>query len=436
LKARTIPWKNMNQAAQKTTAEWREVWLKELEEACVAKGLKRPSIVGFLGFISRFLEPHSCHPTKIPLEAVSSFLMRNSKSEKQRKFCRDALTFFYATVAISENHCAFLKNQTFRIQPQNISSPALARVEAAALPASQELSLQQAKKPESIRAFPISDHLKRMHTELKARNYSLRTIKNYSAAANQYLIWLKKSPSTSDVLEIKKFQIHLKDDKKYSPRTVNLVTAAVQFFYIHVLGVSFPIDSLPRMKTGRQLPKVYSEQQIEGILKAPVNLKHRLILMLAYGCGLRLEEIRTIRSDDFDFDKKLLRLRKGKGQKDRTIMLDPVIAERVQTFLKPRLAGSLFTREGSSDLLDRRTISKIFDNACAKAGVPKLGGIHTLRHSFATHLLEHGTDLRYIQELLGHASSKTTEIYTHVSARVIGNIRSPIGYLNLNQSNK
>ena len=189
------------------------------------------------------------------------------------------------------------------------------------------------------------------------------------------------------------------------------------------------------MKTGRPLPKVYSEQQVEQILKAPANLKHRLILMLAYGCGLRLEEVRTIRSGDFDFAKKLLRLRRGKGQKDRIVMLDPVITETVQAFLKHRPEGFLFTRNGSDDLLDRRTISKIFDNACAKAGVPKLGGIHTLRHSFATHLLEHGTDLRYIQELLGHASSKTTEIYTHVSARVIGNIKSPISNQNLNQSN-
>jgi integrase/recombinase XerD len=425
----------MNQVVRKEAVKWREIWLAKLEKACAANGLTKPTIVGFLGFLSRFLAPRSCHPANIPLEAVSSFLAQNSKSEKQRKFCRDALTFFYTTVVISENHCVFLKNQPFRLQPQNISSPALAPAETSMLPVSPKLLLQQTKKPEAIKAVPISDHLKNMRTELKARNYSLRTIKNYCAAVNQYLIWLKKGPSDSDVSEIKKFQIYLKDEKKYSPRTVNLVTAAVQFLYIRVLGANFPIELLPRMKTGRQLPKVYSEQQVEHILKAPVNLKHRLILMLAYGCGLRLEEIRTIRSDDFDFDKKLLRLRKGKGQKDRTIMLDPVIAERVQTFLKPRPAGSLFTREGSSDLLDRRTISKIFDNACVKAGVPKLGGIHTLRHSFATHLLEHGTDLRYIQELLGHASSKTTEIYTHVSARVIGSIRSPIGYLNLNQSN-
>ncbi len=190
------------------------------------------------------------------------------------------------------------------------------------------------------------------------------------------------------------------------------------------------------MKTGRALPKVYSEVQIEKILRAPTNLKHRHILMLVYGCGLRLEEIRMLHSDDFDFTKNLLRLRKGKGQKDRIVMLDPKIKEALHIFLKNKPDGRIFTRDGSNGLLDRRTISKIFDNACAKAGVLKLGGIHTLRHSFATHLLEQGTDLRYIQEILGHANSKTTEIYTHVSARVIGNIKSPISNLNVNQSNK
>ena len=140
-------------------------------------------------------------------------------------------------------------------------------------------------------------------------------------------------------------------------RTVNLVTAAIQFFYLNVLRSRLPLETLPHMKTGRSLPKVYSEQDIEKLLKSVENSKHRL--------------------------------------------------------------------------LTRRTVSKIFDNACAKAGVPKLGGIHTLRHSFATHLLEQGTDLRYIQELLGHSSSKTTEIYTHVSTHAIGKIKSPIAHLSL-----
>jgi integrase/recombinase XerD len=344
--------------------------------------------------------------------------------------------FFYTNVVPSENHCDFIKTQAFQLPPRTDSTPPPSSIKSEIPVTTPSILLPQPNKAAAGGTAPITDYLKRMYIELKARNYSMRTVKNYGAAIHQYLLWLKKDPSASDIPEIKNFQIHLKEERDYSARTVNLITAAVQFFYLNVLGLRLPIDLLPRMKTGRALPKVYSEQEIEKIISSTANLKHRLVLMLAYGCGLRLEEVRTVRSEDFDFTKNLLRLRQGKGQKDRIVMLDSTIKDSILLFLKHRPTGHLFTPDGSNDLLDRRTISKIFDNACAKAGVPKLGGIHTLRHSFATHLLEHGTDLRYIQELLGHASSKTTEIYTHVSARIVGNIKSPISNLNLNQSNK
>jgi integrase/recombinase XerD len=415
---------------------WHTLWLEKTGKACEEKNIKESTAAGFGDFIARFLAPYKCHPGKIPVSALAEFLSKFNKTEKQAKFCRDSLLFFYTNVIPSENHCSFIKNRTVQPQPGTEQATVQQSAEAKIWVISQNPQSQLPKKAAENPEIPMPDHLKRMQTELKARNYSQRTIKNYSAAVHQYLQWLSRQPSASDIPEIKEFQIHLKEDRKYSPRTVNLITAAILFFYINVLGLHLPVETLPRMKTGRPLPKVYSEQEIEKIISSTLNPKHRLILMLAYGCGLRLEEIRTIRSDDFDFAKNLLRLRKGKGQKDRIVMLDPIIRETVQTFLKHRPMGHIFTHDGSNELLNRRTISKIFDNACAKAGVPKLGGIHTLRHSFATHLLEHGTDLRYIQELLGHASSKTTEIYTHVSARVVGNIKSPISNLNLNQSNK
>jgi site-specific recombinase XerD len=188
------------------------------------------------------------------------------------------------------------------------------------------------------------------------------------------------------------------------------------------------------MKTGGTLPKVYSQQQVQKLISAVGNAKHQLVLILAYGCGLRLEEIRTLNYTDFDFDKSLLRLKQGKDSKDRVIMLDPVIQQCVENYcISTKIKGNIFTNDSSGELLSRRTLSKIFDNACIKAGVIKLGGIHTLRLCFATHLLEQGTDLRYIQKLLGHSSSKTTEIYTHVSAKSISKIRSPIAQLDVVQ---
>jgi integrase/recombinase XerD len=188
------------------------------------------------------------------------------------------------------------------------------------------------------------------------------------------------------------------------------------------------------MKTGRQLPKVYSPEEIEKILSVEMNPKHRLLLMLAYGCGARLSELRYLKRDDIKIDRDLILIRQGKGKKDRIVMLDSVIKVEIERYLKIGLSTTyLFEGYSPGIPLTAMTISKIYHHACEKAGVICQGGIHTLRHSFATHLLEQGTDLRYIQELLGHSNSKTTEIYTHVSTKAIGKIRSPISHLNLSK---
>jgi integrase/recombinase XerD len=247
-------------------------------------------------------------------------------------------------------------------------------------------------------------------------------------------IWLKKLDRACEAAKFKPKATEGFEARKYSPRTVNLVTAAIQFFYLNVLKSRLPVEYLPRMKTGRPLPKVYSEKDIEKILSADMNPKHRLLLMIAYGCGARLSEIRYLKRDDIKIDRDLILIRQGKGKKDRIVMLDPIIKIEIERYLKMNLS-TIYLFEGYSPgiPLTTMTISKIYHHACEKAGITCLGGIHTLRHSFATHLLEHGTDLRFIQELLGHSSSKTTEIYTHVSAKAIGKIRSPIAHLNLNK---
>ena len=338
---------------------WHALWLEKTKNACRKHNLKKTTAAGFGDFVSRFLQPFTCHPEKIPVSVIPEFLGHFGKTEKQAKFCRDALLFFYSNVVPSEKHYDYLINHPLQRQPTiavkqepqqplgiipgksiSIPTPALKNPRPIYAPEKSKIPIKNQKPiPQPTLKPAVTDlenYLKRMHLELKARNYSQRTIKNYGASVHQYLIWLKKDPSESDVPEIKNFQIYLKDDKKYSPRTVNLVTAAVQFFYIQVLGLKLPVEILPRMKTGRQLTKVYSEQQVEAILKAPTNLKHRLILMLAYGCGLRLEEVRTVQSNNFDFEKHLLRLQQGKGQKDCIVMLDPLIAEAVQAFATRR----------------------------------------------------------------------------------------------------
>lgn len=236
---------------------------------------------------------------------------------------------------------------------------------------------------------------------------------------------------------LKRYQIFLKEERRFSARTVNLATAALVFFYGKVLGFAPAVKSLPRMKTGRSLPAVYSEQDIGKILAATTNPKHRLALMLAYGCGLRLNEICQLKREHISLDRSTITIRQGKGKKDRTVMIDEVLQPALRSFLKNG-AGAVWIFEGqeAGTRISPRTVSLVFDHACHKAGVKKLGGIHTLRHSFATHLLEQGTDLRYIQELLGHSSSKTTEIYTHVSNSAIAKIRSPLSKIDLQNTGR
>jgi len=274
----------------------------------------------------------------------------------------------------------------------------------------------------------------RLRRELTARNYSSRTQRNYAAAVHLYLA--HEGPPDNESCE-EAFTAHLCrliEIRRAAPSTINLHAAAIAFFLEHVAGIDTTNLPRKRMKTGRPLPKVYSREETARILEACTNEKHRLMLALAYGCGLRLAEIRMLRIGDIEPDRGILTVRKGKGCKDRIVMLP----EEVR-ILVSRVAGQhpadayLFQSPSSPTPLCARTFQKVYDAAVAKAQVPRKGGIHALRHTFATHLLEQGTDVRYIQALLGHSSSKTTEIYTHVATDRVANILSPISCMPANQ---
>jgi len=383
--------------------QWRAIWLEKLSKELQRRGLS-PSLARFYyAIVNKFLSEHPGNPREIDTKQLVTFVAT------QKNDVRPPLVAFYESVAKSEKHVAALSATSCM---QNAVKPA----------------------PSPAHAHPEQDSssiIKKLELELKARNYSRHTRQNYGALCGQYLTWLTKGPSLNDATAVKKFQVYLKDEKSYAPRTVNLATAAIKFLYTSVLDVDLDFNSLPRMKTGRPLPKVYAVQEIEQILAGTSNIKHRLILMIAYGCGLRLGELSNLKPSDIDLNRDVITVRQSKGKKDRTIMLDSVLKPFVSSFMKNN-AGKTWLFEGQfpGKRISGRTIELIYDHACFKAGIPKKGGIHTLRHSFATHLLEQGTDLRFIQELLGHSSSKTTEIYTHVSTSAIGRIRSPLAQVN------
>jgi Site-specific recombinase XerD len=422
-----------------STGEWRKIWLEKLKKASEARKLNKTTSMGFIDFTNRYLSMHSCHPGEINAQSIIEFLDRNKKSDKQARFCRNALLFFYENVVPSEKHVQVLHALNQPVAPNKDfdrrNSIPVERLES--MPCRKTEAIvplkQDTKQPDILSNKPFDKNtlIARLNDELKVRNYSKRTVATYTDAVRRYLETLGKYPGNSDERTIKDYLLKIKSEKGYAARTVNLAAAAISFFYREVLRLSDSVDLLPRMKTGKSLPKVYSAEEVERMIGAAGNEKHRLVLMVAYGCGLRLSEIQNLKPQDIAWDRQIIRI-KGKGSKDRQVMLDPYLAQVLKQYLsKHSKLIYVFEGQNPGSPYPKRTIEKIYDNACHASGIARKGGIHSLRHTFATHLLEQGTGLRQIQEVLGHSSIKTTEIYTHVSNKEISKIRSPLANLNL-----
>ena len=262
--------------------------------------------------------------------------------------------------------------------------------------------------------------LDRLSVELRARKFSNSTVENYSEAVARFLKTISAIPQQVTNQEIKQYLISLHEKEKLAPRTVNLHAAAIAFFCTTVINNPAAVETVPRMKTGRQLPKVYSEQDVEKMLSAEMNPKHRLMLMLAYGCGLRLSELRYLKRDDVQIDRELIVVRQGKGKKDRLVPLGEIACDYLELYLnevRPKLAPPdqqfiFVTKDGRK--IHYTTVSKLVSKYGKKAGLKKSVSPHGLRHTCATHLLKGKADIRQIQELLGHENLASTQVYTKV----------------------
>lgn len=208
---------------------------------------------------------------------------------------------------------------------------------------------------------------------------------------------------------------------------MNQAVSALRFWHVTVLGRS-DLKQWIRPKRQKKLPVVLSTSEVARLLKSVEHVKHRTLLALIYSSGIRIGEAVRLTKQDIDPERKTIHIRQGKGAKDRFTVLSTAAYTLLQHYMDNQpIVGYLFPGgKGLDHHLSERSVQHVFEKAIQKAGITKPATVHTLRHSFATHLLENGTDLRYIQELLGHASSKTTEIYTHVSIKDIRRIQSPL----------
>jgi len=263
--------------------------------------------------------------------------------------------------------------------------------------------------------------------KLIRRRYSQNTIKIYVTYMRSFMEEFRDRELDSITpKEINDYILKLIRTKGISPSQQNQRINAIKFYYEKVVGLDKQLYYIERPKKSRTLPKVLSEEEVLAILKATENLKHKCILATIYSAGLRRSELINLRKEDVFFDRKLVFIRGAKGKKDRTSILADSLIVILHKYL-PEYKPNYWLFEGvNRNQYSATSIAKVLQRAAKKAGIEKRITPHMLRHSFATHLLEHGVDIRYIQTILGHGSSKTTEIYTHVSKKSLAKIKSPL----------
>ncbi len=283
---------------------------------------------------------------------------------------------------------------------------------------------------------------RQMLEELERRHYSPNTIRSYIRAVAEYAGYFKRSPEKLGLDEIRSYQAHLIRKRKLAANTVAQRLAALRFLYVKTLRRNWDVELTPYPKRPTRLPKVLSLEEVARLIDAADSLFHRAILMTLYGTGVRREELIRLQVSDINSRRMVVHIRGGKGRKDRDVML----SHQLLFVLRKHLRG-LYRRPkewlfpGGSWHTGRSPISlNVPYQACRiaaeRAGIDKQVHPHLLRHSFATHLLEAGTDLRTIQVLLGHRDLEQTAIYLHVSARHVGSVDSPLDSLELASLNK
>ena len=276
----------------------------------------------------------------------------------------------------------------------------------------------------------MSELRNKMTMDLELRGYSPKTKEYYIRNVSKFAQYFNKSPELLGENEIREYLHYCITERHLSEGTVNTIHGSLKFLYTVTLGRAWNGIQTPRMKEGRKLPVVLSQCEIKELFDATKNLKHKAILMTIYGGGLRVSEAAQLKLVDIDSKNFQIIVRQGKGKKDRYTLLAETNLELLREYWKKYQPKTfLFSGKDPINPISTRTIQKVIVDSTKKAGIKKDVTVHTLRHSFATHLVEAGTDIVYIQRLLGHTNINTTTIYLHLRRLDLINIKSPLDTL-------
>jgi site-specific recombinase XerD len=292
----------------------------------------------------------------------------------------------------------------------------------------------EARKPKKS-AFDIPNYKKcpdEYVNKLLELRYGEVTIKTYRGLFEEFINFHSKYDYKNlDEPKINEFMRYLVTERKVSSSYQNQAINAVKFYYERCLGGQRKIYTVDRPREEKKLPVVLSTDEVSALLSATTNIKHKAVLMTIYSAGLRISEALNLKISDIDSERMQIRIEQSKGKKDRYTLLSSKLLTLLRQYFK-EYKPKIYLFEGSNgEQYAMRSVQQVMKQACLKVGITKKVTVHSLRHSFATHLLENGTDLRYIQSLLGHESSKTTEIYTHVTTKGFDQIKSPLDKLNI-----
>ncbi|MPQ34177.1 integrase [Clostridium estertheticum] len=273
----------------------------------------------------------------------------------------------------------------------------------------------------------MSELREKMKMDMELRGYSSGTIVGYIRQVSNFAKFYNKSPKYLGEEEIRDYLHYCIMEKKLSEVTVNHINASLKFFYTKTLNKYWNVDKIARIKVPKKLPSILSPEEVNSIFDVTENLKHKAILMTIYSAGLRVSEVCNLIITDIDSKNMQILIRQGKGKKDRYSLLSEVNLKILREYwIRYHPTEYLFSGNGRTHAITPRTIQRILERSIKKTGITKHASVHTLRHCFATDLLENGTDICYIQRLLGHSNITTTTIYLHLRRMDLLNIKSPL----------